>query len=83
MQITIIYTKQEMLLTKKAYVGWREVQAEYLGYKSSLGPWEIEEVVDYLEFDYANLEPSASVQVNALINGPSDTIALTFKHFVK
>ncbi|MDR7307944.1 DUF6966 domain-containing protein [Rhodoferax saidenbachensis] len=75
----IVYTESEMLLSKKAYASWREIQDEYQEFKSSLGPWPADEVIEYLESDYPKLEPSASVQVSTFIAMDCETHRLTFK----
>ena len=78
MQITIIYLKDEMLISKINYESWREIQDEYDNYKTSLGPWSTDEVVEYLNDEYINLNPKAEVQVGNLSSGPQKTIVLTF-----
>lgn len=78
MQITIIYLKDEMLISKINYESWREIQDEYDDYKTSLGPWSTDEVVEYLNDEYINLNPQAEVQVGNLSSGPQKTIMLTF-----
>ena len=79
MELHIIYTETEMLLSKESFPTWREIQDRYAEYKASLGPWEHDAVIDYLTFDYPGLEPSAATQVGALLAAKSQTCVLTFK----
>lgn len=79
MELHIIYTETEMLLSKESFPTWREIQDRYAEYKASLGPWEHDDVIDYLTFDYPGLEPSAATQVGALLAAESQTCVLTFK----
>ena len=63
-QLTLIYTESNFLISKKQYSSWREVQDEYPDYKTSLGPWSVEEVIEFLTEEYSTLNPSAFEQVN-------------------
>lgn len=79
MELHIIYTDTDMLLSKARFGSWREIQDHYAGYKTSLGPWEPDVVIAYLSFDYPDLVPSAAFQVAALLASESSTCVLTFK----
>ncbi|QSP93327.1 hypothetical protein LPB19_08760 [Marinobacter salinisoli] len=68
-----------MLISKKQYQSWREVQDEFHGYTSSLGPWGIQETVDYLNEEYPDLKPTASEQVGLLLSEASEYRVLSFK----
>ena len=76
MQIHIIYTETDMLLSKRAYTSWREIQDEYENYMASLGPWPDDEVVEYLANEYRDLSPSAQEQVSAFLAGPDEVRAV-------
>jgi isopentenyldiphosphate isomerase len=80
MKLHIIYTDNEVLLSKKSYVSWREIQDEFDDYKASLGPWGEDEVVQYLAEEYPALRPSAQNQVSALIHGHNSVAELSFAH---
>lgn len=67
-----------MLLSKERFSSWREIQEQYADFKTSLGPWEHDDVIEYLTADYSRLYPSALVQVNALLASEAATCALTF-----
>ncbi|WP_434339277.1 hypothetical protein [Motilimonas cestriensis] len=78
MKIFLIFTESEILISKKHYEKWEDIQDKYSDYSASLGPWPIKEVVDYLEFDYPKLSPSADEQLANLVNGNVDTLKLSF-----
>ena len=79
MQLHIIYTETGMLLSKRHYASWRNIQGEYQGFKTSLGPWEEGEVAEYLASSYSNLSPSAQEQIAALLSTSNEAIELTFR----
>jgi predicted lipoprotein len=78
MELHIIYTETDMFLSKARFE-WHEIQDQYSDYKTSLGPWAPDAVIDYLAFDYPDLAPSAAKQVEALLAGESPTCVVTFK----
>ena len=80
MKLFIVYTKDEMILSKREYECWREIQNDFYDYKTSLGPWEDDEVINYLESDYPDLYPSACDQVNNLKGSGHFEIVLSFKN---
>ncbi len=41
-----------MLLSKRGYSDWREIQDEYENYMTSLGPYSEEDVLDFFSQDY-------------------------------
>jgi hypothetical protein len=50
-----IYLEDNILLSKKKYHHWREIQDEYYEkYKASLGPWTYEQTIFFLESDFNN-----------------------------
>ena len=78
MQIQIIYTHADMLLSKGSYPSWRDIQNEYPDYVSSLGPWDEDTVIDYLADEYPDLSPHPEEQVRALLEDTEKTRVLTF-----
>jgi hypothetical protein len=56
-QLTIVHTNRGMLLTKVHFGSWREVQAEFDDYVTSLGPYSLRALVDYLEIEYPTNPP--------------------------
>ena len=79
MQLHILFTRSDVWLSKRDYPSWRDVQEEVEHYVASLDPWEAESVIEYLEFDYPQLSPSADTQVRALLSSADDTVVLTFE----
>jgi hypothetical protein len=63
MTLHIIYTASAVLLSKKRYESWHEIQDEYPHYKASLGPWSIKEAEEYLNDEYPKIYPPASEQL--------------------
>ena len=43
-----------MLLSKKVYSDWREIQDEYENYMTSLGPYSEEGVLDFFLHEYGD-----------------------------
>lgn len=78
MKLHLIYLETRMLLSKKHYESWREIQDEYPDYKTSLGPWNIEESIEFLAEEYSGIAPCASEQVRSLINSSSMTCEVRF-----
>jgi hypothetical protein len=53
MKLNYIILKNNFLLSKKNYSSWREIQDEYNdSYITSLGPWTLEELLDYFLVEY-------------------------------
>lgn len=52
-EVYIIYLENEMLLSKKTYNNWREIQDEYYEkYKTNLSPMTCEEIISFFEDDF-------------------------------
>jgi hypothetical protein len=43
-----------LMLVKRPDATWRQLQAEYADYVTSLGPWTADELVDYFPLDYGD-----------------------------
>ena len=53
--VHLIYLRPDgMILSRKHYADWREIQAEYGAYMTSLGPFTGEGLVDFLEREYGH-----------------------------
>lgn len=77
--LRIIYLRDEtVLVSKRAYRDWREIQDLYDQYMASLGPWPVDEVVDFLNDEYPELSPAAAVQIAAFIEADIEETNLTF-----
>ena len=79
MKLHIIYTENDMLLSKKSYTSWREIQDEFADYKTSLGPWSDKEVVEFLSDEYSDLQPTAQEQVTALLSENEEIRKVSFR----
>lgn len=79
MMLHLIFTESGVLLSKKVYSTWREIQDEYESYKASLGPWDHEEVQTWLDEEYKNLDPSAECQVSNFIAETDESTSLQFR----
>ncbi|WP_137971573.1 hypothetical protein [Pseudomonas sp. F(2018)] len=78
MQLHIVHTETNMLFSKHPYTSWREIQDEYESYKTSLGPWEHDKVIEYLTEEYPSISPSAQEQVAAFLAEACTAKVLTF-----
>jgi hypothetical protein len=55
--VYLIYLRPDrMLLSRKRYSDWREIQDEYENYMTSVGPFSVEEVLNFLSEQYAGEE---------------------------
>ena len=70
----IIYLESRMLLSKKQYSDWRDIQDEFPDYKTSLGPWPVAEVLDFLRTEYPSRPPFAPEQVARFLESDDKTI---------
>lgn len=60
-----------MLLSRKQYSDWREIQDEYDDYMASLDFETLVDVQDYIKLDYKLTLEKAKLEVNR-INGTTD-----------
>ena len=52
-RVHLVHLRPEgMVLTKKPYAGWREIQDAYPDYMTSVGPFDEDGLVDYLRSEY-------------------------------
>ncbi|HEX5278223.1 MAG TPA: hypothetical protein VFW42_11210 [Fluviicoccus sp.] len=75
----IIHTDNDVLLSREPYTSWREIQDAFPAYKASLGPWCVDDVTDYLQQEYPDLQPSAHEQVAMLLSGVETVRALSWR----
>lgn len=78
-ELHLIFTEEQVLVSRKAYASWREIQAEYSDYKASLGPWSEEGTVSWLGSEYGDLSPSAQQQVEILLSSNEEVRTVTFR----
>ena len=76
--LQIIYNGTQVLLSKRHWSSWNEIQSAHADYTASLGPWSSTEVILFLQEEYSDLKPGADVQVRALEAGSAETVTLTF-----
>ena len=82
--LTLVYLRNGVLLSKRAYADWREVQDHFFDYKTSLGPYDdVDELFEFLDEEYGETlfvrdQVEAFVVSDAeLMSGGDDTGALT------
>lgn len=51
---TIIYLNDKIMISKKAYPDWHEIQKEFPDYISSLMPMTESELIQYLNEEYSS-----------------------------
>ena len=71
----IVYLESRMLLSKKCYSGWRQIQDEFADYKASLGPWPVAEILDFLRTEYPSDCPFTREQVERFLLSNDETVA--------
>ena len=74
----IVYCESRMLLTKRHYEDWRQIQSAYPDYKASLGPWSAVHVMDFFREDWGEdgkCWPFSREQILAFLQSDDDTIA--------
>ncbi len=78
-ELHIIFTRKEgVLISRKPYASWREIQDEYDDYMASLGPWDVTTVVSWLDEEYSTLLPPAQEQVDTLLSSEQIVQSLSF-----
>ncbi|NWB95501.1 hypothetical protein HX882_06330 [Pseudomonas gingeri] len=78
MQINLIYTHTEMLISKRAYSSWIDIQNQHPDYMTSLGPWNQGTIIEYLVDEYPDIFPHPEEQVATLLTDDREIRALTF-----
>lgn len=69
--ITIVHTKSGMCLTTARFDSWRDVQAAFEDYMTSLGPFVVDELLDYLQIEYPSDSPFGRNDVLTLAHRPN------------
>jgi hypothetical protein len=74
----IVYLRSgPMLLTKKSYGSWRDIQDEFEDYMASLGPWPAEDVLHFLRDEYPNdLSPAEIQRINGFLGSGTEMIEI-------
>ena len=66
-----------MLLSRKRYSGWREIQDEFADYKTSLGPWPVADILEFLRMEYATHAPFTEEQIEQFLISENETLIST------
>lgn len=75
MELHIVYRRNgPTLLTKKHYADWREIQDEFADYTTSLGPWTVEEVIDFWQTEYPGACPADLPRIEAFCQSGEETL---------
>lgn len=76
-QFKLIFLRSDkILLSKKQYVDWREIQEEYEDYMASLEFGSLKDVEEYIKMDYKLSSENARNEVNRLNTSSNDTIEI-------
>ncbi|MDF8362569.1 hypothetical protein [Achromobacter anxifer] len=79
MNLHVIYSGSNMmLLSRREYVSWQQIQDEIADYMTSVGPWPVDEIIEFLRDEYPDLSPDAAEQVNSFLSGDDQVVALQF-----
>lgn len=74
----IVYLRSdEIVLTKKRYASWREIQGEYDDYMTSLGPWTATQTAQFIETEYPESPPFTHGQVESFMQSAHTVISST------
>ena len=77
-EVHIILTRKEVLISRKPYASWREIQDEYDDYMASLGPWDTATATSWLDEEYSGLSPSATDQIGTFLCSKQAVHTLSF-----
>ena len=79
-RLYVVYLRDDrILLSRRRYESWQQIQEEVVGYMTSLGPWSTEETIEYLDEEHPELDPTAATQVSALLASAEPIVCLQFK----
>lgn len=78
MKLHLVYTDSDVLLSKQTDATSHDFEDRYPTFKTSLGPWDPHDVIDFLAEEYANLVPSADVQVAEFLASPGESVRVRF-----
>jgi len=65
-----------LLVTRKPYAGWKEIQAEFEGYMTSLGPYTAEEAAEWLAQEYPRARNPSAEELRAFAASERDVLEL-------
>lgn len=67
-----------MLLSKKVYSNWREIQDEFSDYSANIDFEYLEDIVEYMVIDYKLSHKETEKLVYAINSSDSEAIELVF-----
>jgi hypothetical protein len=77
MDLHVIYTRRDrILLSRRPYDSWRQIQDDVADYMASLGPWSSAETIEYLSHEHPELTPSATDQVGTFLASDESLVEL-------
>lgn len=68
----VIYDGAKVLLSKRHWSSWGEIQSAFADYRTSLGAWSSVELTAFLQDEFVDLEPSAADHVRLLETSSAD-----------
>lgn len=73
----LIFLKNEtILLSRKKFTSWIEIQNEHYDYMTSLGFEDQIELIEYIKFDYKLSERKANIEFEKLSKSNEDTVEI-------
>ena len=76
-QFNLIFLRSDkMLLSRKQYTDWKEIQDEYEDYLASLEFESLKDIEEYIKMDYNLTSEKAKNEVNKLNDSSSDSIEI-------
>jgi hypothetical protein len=78
LKLHIIYLRSGWLLvSKKEYPTWRQIQEEFADYMASFGPWPLSDVLKFLEDEYpTEYTPNDAERIKRFLDSKFETLAL-------
>jgi hypothetical protein len=73
--LTIVYLRNGMLLRKREYRDWREVSEQFFDYKTSLGPYSVDELFALILDEYGDEPPFIRDQVEAFVRSDAELMS--------
>lgn len=76
----LIYTRSDrILISRRPYESWLQIQDDFADYMASLGPWSSDETIEYLSHEHPGLNPSATDQIGTFLASGETFVELRFK----
>jgi hypothetical protein len=76
-QFNLIFLRSgKILLSRKKYADWREIQEEYEDYMASLEFESLMDIEEYIKLDYKLTSEKAKAEVNKLNCSTNETIEI-------